>query len=138
MPTDEELITLARRAREQAYAPYSGFAVGAAVVDREDRVFTGCNIENASYGATICAERTAVSKAVSEGSRKIRRLVVACGAEEPGLPCGICRQVLAEFADADFLCLCVCGSAPAQGRPDPVLRLTLDDLLPHRFQFRPD
>ncbi|NLK89439.1 MAG: cytidine deaminase [Clostridiaceae bacterium] len=100
--TDAELIRLANQAKEMAYAPYSRFHVGAALIDDQDRVFTGCNIENASYGATNCAERTAIFKAVSEGARQIRKLAVVCDQETPCVPCGICRQIIAEFAAADF------------------------------------
>lgn len=100
--TDAELIELANQARQRAYAPYSGFHVGAALIDDQGRVFTGCNIENASYGATNCAERTAIFKAVSEGARQIRKLAVVCDQETPCVPCGICRQIIAEFAAADF------------------------------------
>jgi cytidine deaminase len=91
----EELITLAREARKQAYAPYSGFAVGAALRTVSGHVYTGCNVENASYGLSICAERVAVSKAVSEGDRSFDTLAVV--SETMASPCGACRQVLAEF-----------------------------------------
>jgi len=91
----EELITLAREAREQAYAPYSRFAVGAALRTVSGHVYTGCNVENASYGLSICAERVAVSKAVSEGDRNFETLAVV--SETMASPCGACRQVLAEF-----------------------------------------
>jgi cytidine deaminase len=91
----EELITLAREARELAYAPYSGFAVGAALRTVSGHVYTACNVENASYGLSICAERAAVSKAVSEGDRDFETLAVV--SETMASPCGACRQVLAEF-----------------------------------------
>jgi cytidine deaminase len=91
----EELITLASEARRQAYAPYSGFAVGAALRTASGRVYTGCNVENASYGLSICAERVAVGKAVSEGERDFDTLAVV--SETMASPCGACRQVLAEF-----------------------------------------
>jgi cytidine deaminase len=94
-PTDLELVALARQAREHAYAPYSGFPVGAALLGRSGQVFTGCNVENAAYPLTTCAERTAVTKAVSEGERQFEAIAVvtATGAT----PCGSCRQILREF-----------------------------------------
>ena len=97
--TDADLIELARRARERAYAPYSHFPVGAALLGRSGRVYTGCNVENAAYPLVICAERTAVFKAVSEGERSFESIAVvtATGA----MPCGACRQVLREFGGHD-------------------------------------
>lgn len=92
----ETLIRAAREARQMAYAPYSNYAVGAALLMADGRIFTGVNVENASYGLTICAERTAVFKAVSEGARKI--VAIAVCTENGGSPCGACRQVLVEFA----------------------------------------
>ena len=94
--TRDELIQAAIAAREQAYAPYSGYKVGAAILVENGKIVTGCNVENVSYGLTNCAERTAVFKAVSEGHRKVDAVVVATG--NAGSPCGACRQVLAEFA----------------------------------------
>ncbi len=138
MVSDQELIALARRARDKAYVPYSNFSVGAAVETTDGQIFTGCNIENASYGATNCAERTAIFKAVSEGAREIRRLAVACTQAEPCMPCGICRQVIAEFASPDFYCLCVPGPEPAPGQADRIRLLELEELLPNRFSLPPD
>lgn len=97
MKNETELIQAALQAREQAYAPYSQYKVGAALLGKSGRIYTGCNVENASYGATICAERVAAVKAVSEGEQEFEALVVAVGGDEPGSPCGICRQFLAEF-----------------------------------------
>ena len=103
-----ELIKLALDARKKAYAPYSRYTVGAAVIAESGRVYTGCNIENASYPAGICGERTAIFKAVSEGERKITMIALAAAKEtenapfsEYPSPCGICRQVMAEFCDGD-------------------------------------
>jgi cytidine deaminase len=93
----EELITQAQAAREQAYAPYSGYQVGAALLGKSGRVYTGCNVENAVYPLVICAERTAVVKAVSEGEREFVALAVVT--EKGGSPCGSCRQTLREFGE---------------------------------------
>lgn len=91
------LLEAALAARERAHAPFSNFKVGAAIEDENGRIFTGCNIENASYGLTICAERVAVFKAVSEGAGKIKRIVVVADTEVLTPPCGACRQILWEF-----------------------------------------
>lgn len=95
--TDRELVILAKEAMENAYAPYSHFKVGAALLAKDGRVFQGCNIENASYGATNCAERTAIFKAVSEGVREFEAIAIVASSEDYASPCGICRQVLFEF-----------------------------------------
>ena len=95
--TDKELVAMAKEAMKNAYAPYSGFQVGAALLAKDGRVFTGCNVENASYGATNCAERTAVFKAVSEGCREFEAIAIVASSGDLVPPCGICRQVLAEF-----------------------------------------
>lgn len=134
MLSDHELLALARKARDNAYVPYSNFPVGAAVEMEDGRIFTGCNIENATYGATVCAERVAILTAVAAGARKIKRLAVVCTNTMPCMPCGICRQVIAEFASDDLVCLCAPGPEPAAGETgDRVRRLSLDDLLPNRF-----
>jgi len=93
----EELITKAFEAQKYAYVPYSHFVVGAAILTTEGLVYTGCNIENASYGLTVCAERVAVFKAVSSGQQSFKALAVVAGTEEYASPCGACRQVLSEF-----------------------------------------
>ncbi|MDO4719132.1 MAG: cytidine deaminase [Peptostreptococcaceae bacterium] len=93
-----ELLKLAEKAKENAYAPYSKFKVGAALLAKSGRVFSGCNVECASYGGTNCAERTAVFKAVSEGEKEFVKIAVASSKEDETFPCGICRQVLSEFA----------------------------------------
>ena len=95
--TDEALILQAKDAMKNAYAPYSGFRVGAALLAKDGALFKGCNVENASYGATNCAERTAVFKAVSEGYREFEKIAIVASSGDYASPCGICRQVLAEF-----------------------------------------
>jgi cytidine deaminase len=94
---EEKLIQAAIQARDAAYAPYSQYKVGAALLGKSGRIYTGCNVENASYGASICAERTAAVKAISEGEQEFETLAVAVSGEAPSTPCGICRQFLAEF-----------------------------------------
>ena len=127
--TDIELIQLALKARKFAYAPYSDFAVGAALMDDRGRTYTGCNVENAALGATNCAERTAIFKAISEGSRKIQKLAVVCGQDTPCMPCGTCRQVMAEFASDDFELLAA--------SPDGAFkRYTLEQMLPDAFRLK--
>ncbi|HVY91626.1 MAG TPA: cytidine deaminase [Bryobacteraceae bacterium] len=93
----DRLLEAATRARENAHAPFSKFRVGAAVEDADGRIFTGCNVENATYGLTVCAERVAIFKAISEGARKFRRVAVVADTENLTPPCGACRQILWEF-----------------------------------------
>ena len=124
LPTDRELLEKACDMLEFSYAPYSKFRVGACLLCEDGRLFTGCNIENASYGATICAERTAVSKAVSEGARRFIAIAIA-GDEGFPWPCGICRQVLNEFAPDIRV---ICGN-----RAGGMQVTTLRELLPHGF-----
>lgn len=121
----DALIQKAKEARDKAYAPYSEFRVGAALEAKDGTVFTGCNIENASYGATCCAERTALVKAVSEGVKEFRRIAIFAGTNDPCPPCGICRQVLYEFApDIEVI------MTGTEGKTD-VSKLT--DLMPNAF-----
>jgi cytidine deaminase len=94
----KDLYALAEAARENAYAPYSGFKVGAALLTKDGKVYTGVNVENASFGATLCAERAAFAKAVSEGKREFAAIAVSAGSEKEAIPCGICRQFMYELA----------------------------------------
>ena len=127
--TDLELMRLAEEARKLSYCPYSHFAVGAALLTKSGKVYTGCNIESASYTPTNCAERTAVFKAVSEGEREFVTIAVIGAPEgEKGkfcAPCGVCRQVLREFCSLDFRILL--------GTTEEVQAYTLNDLLPASF-----
>jgi cytidine deaminase len=125
--SDEALLQLAHQARERAYAPYSGFSVGAALEADDGRVFTGCNVENASYPVALCAERGAVSAAVAAGARRFVRVAVSTHASEPVAPCGACRQVLAEFGPH--------MRVVAQGSSG-IVAWSLEDLLPARFVLR--
>jgi cytidine deaminase len=121
----QELIQLARAASERAYCPYSRFPVGAALLAADGRLFAGCNVENASYGLTICAERSAVFQAIAAGVRHIRAIVIYTPTPTPSAPCGACRQVLNEFGpDAAVICIC--------DGPD-VHECRMADLLPHAF-----
>lgn len=123
------LITAAAGARELSYAPYSNFCVGAALLARDGRIFTGCNVENAAYSPTNCAERTAVFKAVSEGVREFAAIAVVGGkrGEISPLcaPCGVCRQVLAEFCPPDFPVIL--------GTPEDFRVYALNEILPLAF-----
>ena len=99
----DRLLDLAQEARDHSYAPYSKYNVGAALLTADGRIYQGCNIENAGFTPTICAERTAFFKAVYDGHRAFRAIAVIATGEEMGFPCGVCRQVMAEFCDGDFL-----------------------------------
>ena len=127
--TDRELMSMAKEASLNAYVPYSRFAVGAALECRDGKVFTGCNVENAALGDTICAERTACVKAISEGYREFRRIAIYADSENWCTLCGSCRQFLAEFAkDGDIEVLC----AMAGGR---YVSYKLSELMPHTFNW---
>jgi len=127
-PSASELVAAARAARDRAYAPYSGFRVGAALLTEQGDVVTAGNVENASYGLAICAERSAVVAAVAAGSRSFTAVAVAGNGPDPVTPCGACRQVLREFprgADLEVLCAGESG--------DKLLTTTLGALLPDSF-----
>ncbi|MBE6038174.1 MAG: cytidine deaminase [Anaerofustis stercorihominis] len=98
----EILLKKAVEMLEMSYSPYSNYRVGAAILTESGKIYTGCNIENASYGATICAERTAAVKAVSEGEKKFKAIAIACSGNTFAYPCGICRQFLYEFSDSEM------------------------------------
>ena len=119
----DTLIDMARKARSNAYIPYSKFAVGAALLAKSGRIYTGANIENASYGLTICAERTAIVKAVSEGEREFEAIAIAADTPKPVLPCGACLQVMAEFHVGRVIL----------GNLTEEKEVSLSDLLPHNF-----
>lgn len=127
-PELARLVEAARSAREHAYAPYSGFRVGAAIETSSGAVYHGANVENASYGATICAERSAVACMVAAGERAIARVAVYTEAETLSMPCGICRQVLGEFVKSAT----VVAAGPSGARAVP-----FDELLPEPFRFAP-
>ena len=120
----QKLIDCAIKARENAYSPYSHFAVGAALLCEDGTLFEGCNIENASYGLTNCAERTAIFKAVSEGHIKFKALAVVADTEGPCAPCGACRQVMAEFK----IPLIIMGNLMGN-----IKIVTIEELLPFSF-----
>lgn len=121
---NSELIKKAMEAKEKSYSPYSKFGVGAALLTEDGKVYTGCNIEIASYSPTLCAERTAIFKAISEGSHNVKKIAIV-GDANPTYPCGVCRQVIREFGkDAEI----IIGNSP-----NDYNIYTIDDLLPHSF-----
>ena len=133
----DELITTAIKMTEKSYAPYSHFHVGAALLDKNGKIWTGCNVENAAYGPSNCAERTAVFKAVSEGVKEFQTIAIAGGAENSDgkvviqdfcPPCGVCRQVLSEFCSKDFKIILVNGKSETK-------EFTLGELLPQSFSL---
>jgi cytidine deaminase len=125
-----DLLARAAEAATQAYCPYSSFRVGAALLASDGHVFPGCNVENASFGLTVCAERNALFAAVAAGHRQFAALAIVADGEAPPYPCGACRQVLAEFCAPDF-------PVYVQGlsQPDDFEHLVLGDLLPRAFNF---
>jgi len=126
-PDPAELVRAARAVRDNAYAPASRFRVGAAVRAADGRIFVGCNVENASYGLTLCAERAAVCAAVAAGARELVAVAVVTGLDEPAGPCGACRQVLAEFGAGMTVVLA--------GHGERLRQTTLAELLPDPFTF---
>lgn len=125
---NRDLLKIAEEARFNSYSPYSNFRVGAALLTADEKVYTGCNIESASYGATNCAERTAIFKAVSEGEREFVKIAISSDnseKNEPTWPCGICRQVIVEFAENIKI---ITGSSTGD-----ILETNIQELLPHYF-----
>ena len=127
------MVQAARKAAKASYSPYSKFPVGAALLTRSGAIVTGCNVENASYGLTICAERVAVTAAVAAGHRSFKALVVVGGRGKAVRPCGACLQVLAEFCGPDLPVIL----APLN-KSECVETLSLGDLLPHAFSLNPE
>ncbi|MGN1042964.1 MAG: cytidine deaminase [Christensenellales bacterium] len=128
--TDKELMRLAAEARKKSYSPYSEFSVGAALLSKDGKIYTGCNIENATFTPTVCAERTAFFKAVSEGVTRFEKIAIVGGRHGETSPfcspCGVCRQVMAEFCDKDFSVLL--------GNENDFKTYRLDELLPFSFE----
>ncbi|MGT2865870.1 cytidine deaminase [Streptococcus fryi] len=123
---DINLVDLAIKASEHAYVPYSHFPVGAALVTKDGKVFQGCNIENASFGLTNCAERTAIFKAVSEGYRDFQEIAIFGKTEQPVSPCGACRQVMVEFFEQDAKVILI-------SKNGQTVEMTVAELLPYSF-----
>ncbi len=122
----EQLFEAARQGRERAHAPYSKFPVGAAALFEDGTIVPGCNVENSSYGLTVCAERNAIARAVCDGKKKLAAMAIVVDTPEPCPPCGMCRQVMAEFADSKL----PVRSQNLQGKE---ARYSLGELLPHAF-----
>lgn len=127
MSENEKLLMAAEQAMSNAYAPYSAFKVGAALLTTDGKIYTGCNIENISYGATVCAERCAIFKAVSEGERSFAKLAIVSSSGEKTFPCGMCRQVIEEFMpDGEII---LSGS-------DSIEVFSVKSLMPHGFHTK--
>ena len=123
---EKKIIEAAKKVSENAYAPYSGFKVGAALLTGSGKIFTGCNVENSSYGLTNCAERTAIFKAVSEGETKFTELVIFSNTDDLFYPCGACRQVISEFSSDLKITIVSLNDE---------LETTIAELLPHSFKL---
>ena len=123
----DKLIKLAYEAREHSYSPYSHYSVGACLLTKSGKLYQGCNIENAGFTPTICAERTAFFKAVYDGERAFEAIAVVSTGVEPGFPCGVCRQVMAEFCEKDFLI--ITGNRDAS----KIVECSFAELLPWSF-----
>ena len=123
----EALIESARAVRDNAYAPYSGFMVGAAVLSESGKIYVGCNVENASYGATLCAERSAIAQMIAAGEKQVLTVAVFVDGKEPAMPCGVCRQVIAELGPHAEI---------VTATPKGTKRTTIEHLLPDPFVLR--
>lgn len=123
---NKELLIMAEEAKENAYVPYSDFKVGAALLTKKGKVYTGCNVEIASFGATNCAERTAIFKAISEGEKDFDKIAIASSNDEETFPCGICRQVMVEFGNDIKIIL-------GNSKKNIIKEYTIEQLLPHSF-----
>jgi len=126
----EPLVEAARSAQDRAYAPYSGYRVGCAILSGDGRVYSGCNVENRSFGLALCAERVALAAAISAGCRDIRMVVVVTPSEPPGTPCGLCRETLIEFCPPDLPIILIGANGTRRD-------FTLGQLLPEPFHFEP-
>ncbi|MGE4215013.1 MAG: cytidine deaminase [Anaerotignaceae bacterium] len=122
---NRELISLAKQAMQNAYAPYSHFKVGAAAVGKSGVIYTGCNIENSSYGATNCAERTAMFKGISEGEREFEKIAIVSTSQDLTFPCGICRQVMVEFMHGGVVIL--------EDKNGELKEFSVEELMPKAF-----
>ena len=129
--TDKILLETAKKAMTKAYAPYSRFRVGSAILTANDKIFTGCNVENASYGLTICAERSAVVSAVSAGERRFKAVAIIVSGKKPACPCGACLQMLGEFAATDMKILMA-----SFGNLKAVKTARLSELMPCQFRLK--
>ena len=125
----KELINKAIQAREKSYSPYSNFKVGASVMGESGKIYSGCNIENAAYSPTICAERVAIFKAISNGEREIKKIALIGSTDSFTYPCGVCRQVMTEFASDDF-------EIVVAKNIEEYVSYSLDDLMPNSFRAR--
>lgn len=123
----QKLVMLAVKSKESAYVPYSNFHVGAALLADNGKVYTGCNIENASYGATICAERTAIVKAISDGAKQVLAIAISSDSKAATMPCGICRQTMSEFCTSDM-------PLYLSNRDGQFETYSFDEILPHLFK----
>lgn len=125
----KELINKAIQAREKSYSPYSNFKVGASVMGESGKIYSGCNIENVAYSPTICAERVAIFKAISNGEREIKKIALIGSTDSFTYPCGVCRQVMIEFASDDFEII-------VAKNIEEYVSYSLDDLMPNSFRAR--